>query len=236
MTPTWSIIHASRGRPAKAAAAMRMWRDRAAHPEDVQYVLCADADDETRFDLIKATRDIDLKGAFVEHPGTGSAPAWDFAAKFSTGWWLIQASDDVEPPERYDELLMAKVNEAGHLFDWMTRPIVIAVSDGYRKDRLMTVAVCNRAYYKLRGEFIHANFQSMYSDDDFTVNAMDLAERGECVIIDARDVVMKHQNPYHTGAPQDATLLRQNSPEAYRIGSELFAKRNGHLMKWRTWS
>ncbi len=237
MTPIFSVLHATWGRPEKAIATMKLWRERAAHPEDVQYIICADADDPTRFDLL-GKDDSDGFGmfAFVEHPGSGSAPAWDFAAKFSTGTWLIQAQDDVFPAVHWD----AQIRQAQMLAGLADEtPTIIAVSDGYRKDGLLCTAICNRARYKQQGEFLHAKFFSVFSDDDFSIRAYADAIDGKCTVIKARNITFLHAHCYHDKTvPEDETYRRENSASAYAIGAALFNERNQSLVLrgLKTWA
>ncbi len=221
MSIIFSVLHATYGRPEKAVAAMRMWRERAARPESVQYILCADADDLTRFDMNMGSENTRGFGsfAFVEHPGTGSASAWDFAAKFSTGNILLQAQDDCEPPPHWDDLLLSRI-EIG------SGPFFMAVSDGYRKD-FCHMAIMNRARYKQTGEFVCPEFISVFSDDDVYYRAKRDARDGKCTLFEARDLEFRHEHCFHNkSVPFDATYERENSSEAYRIGAALFAKRN----------
>lgn len=237
MTPTFSVLHATRGRPKKAGQAMRMWQDRAMDPRACQYILCCDENDETRFDAIRETADLDRFGhsCYVDHPGTGSAAAWDFAAKFSIGHILIQAQDDVEPPQDWDHLLLAHWVANTRAPD---EPAFIAVSDGFRKDELCCTAIMNRARYKQCGEFLHAGYLSMFSDDEVTYRAKRDARDGKCTFINARDLIFLHRHHYHDkSVPMDATYEIENSAEAYRIGGALFAKRNpdAHKDGLRNW-
>ncbi len=235
MTPTFSLLHASWGRPEKAVAAMKDALAKAAHPGAVEYIVAVNDDDAPTLAAF------DAEAAFIVFgPFKGSAAAWDAAAKASRGRLLIQMQDDLVLPERWDETLVERVLQSEPLMPLYAIldniPVVIAVSDGYRKDALLCTAICNRARYEQVGEFLHAGYLSVFSDDDFTVRAMRDAAEGRCKLIDARDIVFKHENPYHTGAPHDATLLRENSPEAYRIGAALFAQRNPWAAKYRTWA
>lgn len=231
----FSLLHATRGRPQKAAAAMRMWLERAANPAAIEYILCADESDETRFDLLKATNPLPTCGQhiYVEHLGSGSAPAWDWAAACSRGEILVQVSDDIEPPHNWDVALW------GCLVDrnW-SAPCVIAVSDGFRKDALQTIAICTRPRYKQVGHFIFPGYHSVYSDDDFTINAIADAADGKCELIDARHLPFLHRHHYHDKAvPMDDTYARGNSAEAYAAGQALFMQRNAHLVArgLKTW-
>lgn len=236
---TFSLLHASWCRPKEAAAAMRMTLERTDNPSAVEYIMCADESDESRFDLIRNTSSISGFGmpVFVEHPGSGSAPAWDFAAKFCTGQILIQMQDDLKLPPHWDtSLLEALMAVEEHEQVPQKTPLVITVRDGYRRDNLLCTAICNRARYKQVGEFLHAGYRSVFSDDDFSIRAYADEADAKCQII-RTDLVFRHENPYHTGAPHDDTLRRENSPEAYALGGRLFMERNAALVArgFKTW-
>lgn len=232
MTKVFSIIHATRGRPKKAAEAMARWCERASRPNEIEYIMCCDENDETRFEVIRLTNRIDVGFySYVDHPGQGSASAWDFGAKFSTGTILIQGQDDVEPPVGWDDLLVKKIVSAPGPNPW-EEPAFIAVSDGFRKDELCCTAIMNRARYKQQKEFIHPGYLSVFSDDDVTYRAKRDARDGKCIFINARDLVFLHRHHYHDkSVPMDATYELENSAEAYRIGGALFAKRNPDAFK-----
>lgn len=239
-TPTWSICHATYGRPQKAVAATRMWFERAARPDEVEYIFAVN---EVEQPIIGAVMASYGRVSYVLGDYAGSAPAWDAAAKASTGLVLIQASDDVEPPPCWDSLLLEKIQHSRPLIalDAIIEdiPTVIAVSDGYRKDALQTIAICNRARYEQVGEFIHAGYRSVFSDDDFTIRAIADDKDGKCTLINARDLVFKHKHHYHcpNEVPWDPVYARGNSTEAYAQGQALFMKRNSHLVArgLKTW-
>jgi hypothetical protein len=219
MNLTFSILHATRGRPEKAIAAMKMWEARAAAPSAVEYIFCVDEEDEhTRRNLIFGPTK--FHHAFVcFNEGRGSAPAWNTAAKRSVGHILIQASDDIEPPESFDLQIMRRMD--------FYKPTVLAVSDGYRKDGLLVTAICNRSRYCQQGEFLHPGYTSVFSDDEFSWRAYRDSRDGNCNVINARDLVFKHEHHYHNKTvPFDATYERQNSPENYEQGRKLFFERN----------
>ncbi len=248
MTPTFSILHATYGRPQKAVAAMRMWFERAARPEEVEYVFAVNEEDSLCENIVHDARIIAAKfGArayMVVDFFPGSAPAWDAAARASTGKILIQASDDVEPPVHWDvALALAYTGDPNYakstpFFMYDKEPNVIAVADGFRKDDLMTIAICNRGRYEQCGEFLHSGYRSVWSDDDFTYRAYRDQRDGKCAVIDARPLTFLHRHHYHSPEiPWDQTYARGNSEEAYRIGAELFAKRNPEANRdgLRTW-
>jgi len=235
MTPTFSILHATFGRPEKAMQAMKLWFSRASVPGDMEYIFACNTNDPTYAKLLAYVAEHAATGSalprFVADDFIGSAPAWNAAAAASRGMILVQAQDDVEPPPGWDYALERRAG-----YNRLT-PTVIAVSDGYRKDALLCTAICNRARYRQTGEFLHPEYLSVFSDDEFTVRALRDRDEGRCAFIDARDIVFRHEHHYHNPeVPRDATYARENSSEAYRVGAALFAKRNPWAAKYRTWA
>jgi len=227
--PKFSIIHASYGRPYKAIAAMQSVFKNAVHPENIEYIFAFNEKDSTRFDF--ELHPVFDKCKQVVGSFKGSAPAWDAGAKESTGDILIQMQDDVVPPLNWDESLlntlhsaMAEPPDSGVYFTRI--PIFVAISDGYRLDGFCFMAIMNRAYYKMRGEFIHPGYMSVYSDDDVYFQAKKASSEGKAILIEARDIVWKHEHHYHNPDVElDSTYLRENSDVAYAHGQALFAKR-----------
>lgn len=236
MTPRISLLHATYGRPSKAAWTAGLWYVQASWKHKIEYVLATNSDDPTAGD---AATMVDC--AFAKHlldvvhvrgDFHGSAPAWDAAAKASTGQILVQVSDDVEPPPFWDQKIVdALAGPTAQDF-----PLFLAVSDGFRKDRLCTTAIMNRARYEQCGEFLHAGYRSVFSDDEVTCRAYADQAKGKCLVVEARQLVFKHRHHYHDKTvPMDSTYERGNSAEAYRVGHELFSKRNADILKFRTW-
>lgn len=236
--PLISLIHATRGRPAKAVECMKLWQRMARWPAQVEYVFVCDNDDGPTKAAIVATLDgMTFQWQFVTRhaleKSPGSAPAWAEGYKYSRGDLLIQVSDDFEPPKDWDHLLFGRLPE-----DWQEGRYVVAVNDGYRKDRLMTMFICTRAYAEMQGEFICPLYAGPFSDDDVTYRAYANQRDGKCQVIEARDLTFAH---HHHAAdprvPKDATYERQNRPQAYALGEELFKARNPDAMRdqqlWR---
>ena len=243
MTPTFSILHATYGRPAKAVEAMRLWCSNAISPAYTEYIFACNSDDPTLPELRKLLEDMGnisivqfARWDIIEGDFKGSAPAWDAAAKASTGAVLIQGQDDIEPPESWDILLCRRMDEGGPLIS--AQPFFISVSDGYRKDELLCTAIMSRGYYAQKGEFLHAGYLSVFSDDEFSVRAYMDAADGRAEWINANNLTFLHRHHYHDqSVPMDETYQRENSAEAYAHGLRLFTERNTHQINrgFRTW-
>ncbi len=227
MKPIFSLLHASYGRPEKAVAAMRMALERMANPvERVEFIFAINANDPRFKDYIKEIEIPEMNGVHVVIGNyTGSSPAWNAAANQSKGDVLIQMQDDLELPHHWDSALLEKLY-AFHQ-DWDQKSAFIAVSDGYRTDALCCTAIMTRERYRQAGEFLCPQYMSVFSDDDVTYRALRDAKAEKCEFINARDLVFLHRHHYHDkSVPMDATYERENSSEAYNVGSLLFAKRN----------
>lgn len=202
---------------------MRLWLARCSTPKEVEYIFAVDPDDRETSEVVNnpvaANAGLEAWADYVVvgNPGHGSAPAWDAAYHASSGELLIQVSDDWEPPVHWDRQLLDRLPP-----NWRNEPHVIAVNDGIRKDNLMTVFICTSEFANQQGEFLHAGFQSVFSDNDATTRA----ERAGC-IINARDLLFQHR--HFSAFPEvlrDATYDRQNSQDAYKRGHKLYMKRN----------
>ncbi len=230
MTPIFSVLHATWGRPAKAVEAMRMTLDRANMPDRIEYIFACNEDDKTHAQLLmeiaKVHSDLKIMPLFVTGLFNGSAPAWDAAAKISTGQILLQMSDDLELPLNFDSLIP---EECAHQCGawWNHRPSYIAVSDGFRKDSLCTCAVMNRKYYELSGHFIPPEYQSVHSDGEVTFRAKQRSVKGDAVWIDAKNITLLHRHHYNDhSVPWDEVYDRGNSQQAYETGLKLLTQRN----------
>jgi len=236
--PQISLLHASYGRPQKAVAAMQAAFRAAQAPADVEYVVATEVEDKETINAFAkevACGGVDL---IVSGPFNGSAPAWDAAASHSHGDLLVQMQDDVELPMGWDRLLREKYQLHLNWYHSLLKPsddnaplypsVVIHVSDGHRKDGLMCTAIMNRVRYEQVGEFLHAGYQSVFSDGDLTYRALLDERNGKCQVIDARDITFLHRHHYHypKDVPMDATYARENSAEAYSKGMALFDRRN----------
>lgn len=233
MNVNFSVLHATYMRPEKAIRAMRMFIDRADKAYQMEYIFAVNADDPTlpEFNLLY---DAALKELMTVKTGVpaviqvvkgdyhGSAPAWNEAARASTGKILIQGQDDVEPPEWWDLELLKRTNRLGFL-----PAQFIAVSDGYRKDALCCTAIMNREYMEMEGCFLFPGYISVFSDDDATYRALRNARDGKSDFIEAKELVFLHRHHYHDKSVEwDQTYARENDAIAYRVGEKLFRERN----------
>lgn len=220
--PTVSCLHATRGRPEKALATMRLWAERATNPGDIEYVLAyekGDAATEAHLDAVLPSANMPwFEGGVLAIRGDfgASCPAWNAAYQASSGKVLIQVSDDMLPPADYDTAILARLPTC-----WEVEPFVVAVADSNRKDRLLTTLVASRTFCEEEGCFLYPKYKSVWSDGDATFRAY----KRKCVI-EARDLVFEHKHPFFDkSVPMDSTYAMQNDTIRYYEGEKLFSER-----------
>jgi hypothetical protein len=208
-----SLLHASRGRYEQALAARRLWYSRAYDPANIEYLFSVDYDDDT---VPYGTKPFDSRDEYTVRnycENGGCVKAWNCVANACNGDILIQMSDDWTPQQDWDILIQERLPEGEH---------VLAVSDGHRTDKLLCMAILTRARLNAQGGYLfNPAFKSVYSDDWFTHCAY-----RDGVVIEARDLVFKHNNPFFTTGnfDSDETYRRSNSPERYAEGKAIFER------------
>jgi tetratricopeptide (TPR) repeat protein/predicted O-methyltransferase YrrM len=205
-----ALVHATRGRPEKAAATRKKWLELASNPERIEHIFVFDSDDE-QSKRLKAMHHLCIPA------GGGCVSAWNHGAFATSAPIIIQLSDDWIPPQQWDKLILSRIGD-------VDAPSVLAISDGIRADRLLCMAICTRAYVQVDHFLFHPFFKGMYSDNWFTKQAYD---RG--LVIEARDLIFQHDHPIaiaaragKTDVELDDTYHRQNSPQSYHDGKAVF--------------
>lgn len=216
--PIISLLHATRGRPQAAIDARDRFFSMAFKPGMIEHIYAIDTDDK------QSLQELDGFNVVLVEPGGGCVRAWNAAAAASRGRVLIQMSDDWTPPYLWDNSILWALKDAVE----KPKSAVLAISDGIRSDKLLCMAILTRPYYlsqrhEKTGEpyLFHPDYLGVYSDNEFTVRAY---ENG--VVIEAKEIVFKHEHPFVTGAPLDATYEAQNAPERYAHGLAVFNRRN----------
>lgn len=150
-------------------------------------------------------------------------------------WLALKDRSDIL---RQDEIVAKTVTPEDAV---RTTPLVLAISDGHRTDALLCMAILTRARYEQQfgtyaklenGEtkFTDTNYVfspeyfGVFSDNEFTVRAYQ-----DGVVVDGKHIIMDHEHPIFAGKPVeqwDETHKRQNAPERYTEGKEIFNRRN----------
>ncbi len=211
-TPKISLLHATRGRPSKAVQTREAWLNTASDPTRVEHIFAIDLDDKTSVEMGK-------QFSTYLSPKQSCVSAWNGAARMARGELLVQLSDDWMPVRGWDQLLL----NACEGVDLNKQPVVVAISDGHRKDDLLCMAILSRARYEQQGnEVFHEGYESVFSDNEFSYRAA-----RDKVIIDARSwLTFEHCHPCFNKAPIDATYRHNNQQARYEAGNALFRSRN----------
>ena len=186
-----------------------MWLSLAEKPLEIEWLFMVDHNDPTDYTPHQAIRC---------NPG-GMINAWNAGAKIAKGDIVIQMSDDWTPPRHWDALISNAIGDT-------TQEKVLAVSDGLRQDKLLCMAIMTQSRLKKQGHLFHPDYQDsdgIYSDNEFTDRAY-----SDGVVVEAKDLVFKHDNPLFTGGQADEQLKNHNKPEFYEKGKAIYEKRKAN--------
>jgi len=204
--PKISMVHATKGRADLAYQKRFQWLCLAKEPLAIEWLFMVDHDDSQNYMAHEPIRC---------NPG-GIINAWNEGAKRARGEVIIQMSDDWTPPKYWDTLILSAIGSTNE-------EKVLAVSDGHRTDKLLCMAILTQSRLKKQGYMFHPSYQEsdgIYSDNEFTQRAYD-----DGVVIEAKDIVLKHENPMFTGGQQDEHFKNHNKPEHYEKGKSIYEKR-----------
>lgn len=199
-----SLLHATRGRAGKAWKARMEWLRTANNPDAVEHIFGIDGDDPASL-MLCITRCVVVSG------NGGPVEAWNECAKHAKGEVFVQLSDDFEPFQGWDTAILDAIGDT-------SKPSVLAVSDGNRKDDLLCMAICTCQRWKDQGFMFHPEFFSMFSDRWFSECAF-----RDGVVIDARNsITFEHIHPAFGKAEWDETYKRSNADQNYLTGEATF--------------
>lgn len=211
-----SVIHPT-CRPEQALKVRNLWLERAAHPHSIEYIF--------------GINEADDPGLLTHYPnawsdavpaGHSSAVAnYNAAAAAAQAPIIIAAQDDIYPPHGWDEGIWR------HLGPHTAHAKVLHVHDGFREDGIMVIMCVTRTWLKKHGTLLCPEYDGYYSDTEFSYRAY---RDGE--VLDGRQLKFYHDHPVFTGAPSDASYMRQSNPEAYARAKEIFTRRNPDAQGW----
>lgn len=209
---TFSVIHASRGRPEKALEIINHTFATAKN-KDFEYILTVDPDDEE----VDGYADIpDMPGLcilVVDLPEAGFVTKNNFAAKRSVGDIIVLVEDDYYLPSEWDDRILEVVErDVGD--GWRQKEWVVWAEDNdkrwWNKQRYpegyISKPIISRPYYLRKGDLFWPEYKHYYCDPDFYSQAL----KDHVKIINAKkEIVCVHahyQNP--KGNKKDATYER----------------------------
>jgi hypothetical protein len=217
--PVFSLCHPS-ARPDKVAEIKRAWMLSADHPEEVEYVLCADKRwgfDESVYehedDQTKITFNTRRK-CFVDSVNQ--------AADISNGQVLICIADDQYPCLHWDTLLKSRLPIRDHV------EFVAQVNTGTPSEverEILVLPILSRARYERLGYVMFPGYESMFSDNDLYEHAV-----WDRCLIDCRELPMfPHKHPFFDKSLKiDSAYQHQNNFKAYEVGFSMLEIRKAH--------
>lgn len=215
----FSLVHASRGRPALCPKTAREWISKASGNNSLEYILSLDEDDAANYaKVIEELRPIvDLKVKIA--PNTCMVQAVNVATPLATGDIIIFVPDDMGCPERWDSSLLERLARSKFR---LGDEFCFYVRDGIHADpyELQTHPYVSKALYKRLGYLYHPAYMSVYADNDFTA-----VTKGLGCIVDATDLLFEHRHPMVGKAPWDDTYTHENSYAAGDHGVATFQRR-----------
>jgi glycosyltransferase involved in cell wall biosynthesis len=199
-----TLCHAT-ARPTGFQGARWAWLAMAKQPNKIQHILGVDVDADEYGGNEK-----------IITPNGKCVGAWNSCAQQAKGKYIVQVSDDFVPPLGWDEEIRKRLPDP-------TKPAVLAVSDGYRKDDLLCIAICTKPTLDYLGGNLfapeYAECSGIFSDNEFTARTKDIQVNG-------RDLVFKHNNPFFTNGQQDEVFKKHNAISNYDLGKKIFEQRN----------
>ena len=220
-----SVCHPTRARAQQAAATRKRWLDAAANPEAIEYIFGFSEDDEESVGLLSRFRHATSEAGHLEQVGGTAVQNYNAATNAATGRIIITAQDDVYPPLHWDKQIVEAL--ASHVD--ANKPAILQIRDGYRNDALMVTFCVTRPTFKRLGygkqNILASDYPGIFSDTEFSLRAQ------KSGLLVPSEIVFKHEHPFWNPAvPSDATYAMENSSEAYKLGEEIFRRRNPDLV------
>lgn len=214
----FSIIHPSRGRPNPAEDCIAWWCDLMSEHNELEYILSLDSDDAPSYMGMLARTAGEFPIRICVNDNKNVVDAMNNGANVASGDVLLYVSDDFECPGNWDIEIQKRIK--GKEF----KPWVLEVCDGIQTNyeiSIQTILILSKEYYQECGYLYYPEYFSVMGDNDFTARA-----RIRKVNIPAWDLVFKHNHcSIPGGLKYDETYAKENSAEAYEVGSRIFEKR-----------
>jgi glycosyltransferase involved in cell wall biosynthesis len=204
----FSLIHPSRGRPAKAFQTATEWLSKAGNVE-VEWILSLDLDDPFLTQYQELVQDY-VNHKVCVNQNTCVVEATNKAAKYATGDVLIYLSDDFKCPDRWGELITDRRLHG----KWLLK-----VDDCLQRFNVavLTIPIMSKELYDHLGYFWHPDFRSMFCDEQLYWK---VKINGWLHL--APELKFPHEHPSNGKAANDETYIR--SSKNWDHGKAMFAK------------
>lgn len=178
----------TRGRPEKFLKTLDIYRNLSVNKNDIVFLITLDEDDssvtENLLSYLKSLKDVvvdlgtsDSKIHAVNRGIENINFNWDI---------LLLASDDMIPQIwGYDNIIFNDMK-----FNFPDTDGVLWYNDGYQKDKLNTLCILGREYYKRFGYIYHPQYKSTWCDNEFTEVSKILRK-----VLYFDKIIIKHEHP-----------------------------------------
>jgi hypothetical protein len=156
------------------------------------------------------------------HEPFNAVKAWNEAAKSSTGKVLVMISDDFVPPKEWDSQLV------GLKSNWIDERWVVRVNDCNNSsvNKPITLPILTRARYEELGYVFWHEYESMFSDTEFTDHA-----KLDGIVLDARTMLFEHLHPTCFKRNRDSVDDVHASTQRWNSGQAIYNKRKANGFK-----
>jgi hypothetical protein len=210
-----SVCYTS-ARPALVPGVVREWIARAGDVSGIEFVVTIDA---SRADQCATLADLPGTRVFVNQGRPCCIDGWNLAARKARGGILIQCSDDLHPPLRWDVDIRSRLGNGDDA-------AVLAISDGLTAGpHFLPHAILTRRYYNELGYLFHDAYWSMWCDNEFSA----VAHRRK-IVVEALDIRFNHSH----GQIHDEVRSKHEGPAFHGTGHQIFLFREQHAFRpWR---
>ena len=194
-----SLLYTS-ARPHVILNVLGAWQERASDWENIEVVLVTDDPFEGCFANMKS---------YVNSGRRDCVTGWNLAAAKATGEMFVQVSDDLLPPDNWDQTLMSLVGR--------TRFYSLQLPDERGLTECVFHPVISRAVYKHFGYLYPPVFKSMFCDNwlFYAHDHFGFLRRIEM------ERFWNHTHRLTHDVEADEVFLRHESPERYAEGREI---------------
>lgn len=196
----------SRERPTKLKSTLELYVSKSQRKNNVHYMITLDENDSTASnEFIESLKQIHENITVITGTSTSKINACnrdmspDVVSKYDI---FILASDDMIPQEEgWDLTICETMNSVFPCFDG-----VLHFNDGFTGNKLNTMCILGREYYKLFNYFYHPEYISLWCDNEFTEISQ---ERNKCYY--ENKILFKHEHPTNIKSRPDALYIKNES-------------------------
>ena len=205
----FSIVHPSRERCQLAKQAAIHWIGNFSNDNELEYIVSIDHDDQQKYCYEQWCEELGIQ--LITNQNRSLVDASNKGAALSTGECIVLVSDDFNCPLNWDQSLKDKIQDK--------TMYGILINDDISKGAIMSLPIISRTLFDRLGYIYHPNFFSLWADNAL----LDVVKLLDC-LIDAQDLVFRHQH-YSVGrSKKDTTYERENSASAYNLGKLAYQK------------